>query len=431
MKGINHEKELKSKIKKIDKLIPYPKKLKKNLMNNYFHDLQEELGESVEIPTDLQSNSRQIARQLAKSQEWPIKIADMNKRTFAYIIDVFFSFLFGIISWFFYFLFINITFPHFFETTRSLIPAMTIFLVTMSVFLYTMIFYPFLSEGLFSMTIGKKMMGLIVINDNKLKITWTQSFIRSLTKLFPLLLLFESFVGFYQKNNSQRIMDKIAGTYVIEIRYESIIDQYISQVAKKIPNHTNELLIPLKSLKQEITEAFNNERGQKPIDILGLPDDIAKNIVKSNNWIKNGDFIVFRIFAYLFDLIISLTCASILITIIARYINSIIPNYFIELNTLDKLTVFLFVASIPLYILVFYPIMLEGIYSRTIGKWIFGLWTIDESGIKISWNQAVIRSLTKIFPILLIIDLIYLFTSKSDRRRPLDKIAKTKVVKIN
>ena len=95
------------------------------------------------------------------------------------------------------------------------------------------------------------------------------------------------------------------------------------------------------------------------------------------------------------------------------------------------MTVFLFVASIPLYILVFYPIMLEGIYSRTIGKWIFGLWTIDESGIKISWNQAVIRSLTKIFPILLIIELFYLFTSKSDKRRPLDKIAQTKVVKIN
>ncbi len=423
------EDDLRIKIKNVNKLLPYPQKAKENLINNYFQDLKEEIGESDEIPPDLLINSRQIAKQLAKSQEWPIINASLIKRSIAYIIDLFFSLFFGIMGLIIYFFLINLADPNFYSTERPLLPAMTIFLITMSIPLYTMLFYPFLSEGFFSKTIGKKLTGLIVINDDKLKITWNQALIRSLTKVFPLLLFFESFIGFYQIRNSQRIMDSIANTIVIEINYESMVDQYLSQVVNKIPNHRNELSIPLESLKQEIIEALNTEGIQNPIDIFGFPEDVAKNIVKSSNWKQNDNCTIFRFFAYCLDLIFSIVMGIILTGIIGLYIDSLFPYYFTEINTIGKFFVFLFVASMPLYALVFYPILFEGYYSRTIGKWKFRLWIVDESGIKISWNQAVIRSLTKVFPILLLIEAFYMIKDRTTKRK-LDKIALTRVVKL-
>ena len=426
----NLEKELEGKIKSINKLIPYPKNLKNKLLNNYFKDLQEEITETSKLPDDLKLGSRILAQKLAKSLDWPVNDASLKKRTLAYMIDLPFSFIFSLLIYIVFLFLFNLYNPHFFEITRSFFPALAIFLLTVSTWLYGLLLYPFLFEGIFSTTIGKKLVGLVIINNGGIKITWTQSFIRSITKLFPLLLLFETFIGFYQMKTSQRIMDTIANTRVIEITEKTVIDKYIQKIQNKIPNHKRKIGIPIRNLKIELEEIYEAEGKKNPIEIYGSPDEIAKNMIKSNNLNNYRSATISRILAYLIDLILSIFIGVFIMLIPAEFILSLNRSYFMYVTDIFKLLVVLFIGSIPLYALVFYPIILEGLFSRTIGKWLLGLWIIDESGIKISWNQAVIRSLTKIIPILLIIEVFYLFNSKKENSRPLDRIAKTKVVKI-
>ena len=423
------EKELQAKINNVDKLLPYPKSLKKNLINNYVQDINEEINESNKIPSDLLINPRKVAEQLAKSQEWPIKNASLTKRFLAFIIDLPFSLMIGLIIWILFYQVLVLYDRNFFTTTRATPIALTLFIIQISIWLYGFLFYPLLFEGLFSTTIGKMLVGIIVIDDNGLKITWTQALIRSITKLFPLLLLFETLVGFYQMQGNKRIMDTVANTRVIEISKVSLEDEYIRYVVKKIPNHKKDLVVPLQHLKNELLEILQDKGNKSPYEIYGSPEIVAKSIVQSNNFNQKDGHLLFRTIAYMIDFILSAFIGIILMVIPTGFITSLDPNYFMYLTDLVKFLVFLAVVSIPLYTIIFYPILFEGYYSRTIGKWLFGLWTIDESGIKISWNQAVIRSLTKIIPIMLLIEVFYMFRDKTDKRRFLDKIASTRVVK--
>jgi uncharacterized RDD family membrane protein YckC len=299
----------------------------------------------------------------------------------------------------------------------------------MSTWLYGFLLYSFLFEGLFSITIGKILLRIIVIDGNGIKITWTQALIRSLTKLFPLLLLFETFIGFYQMKGAKRVMDTIANTRVIEISNVSAVDEYILKVRRQIPNHKNDLLLPLEHLKNELEEVLQVEGKKLPYEIYGSPAIVAKTIVQSNKLSYKNTHLFIRSGAYLIDLIASILIGISLMLFPVAFIMSLDPFYFMYITNPIKLLVYLFVVSIPLYTIIFYPILLEGNYSRTLGKLIFKIWVIDESGIKITWNQAVIRSLTKIFPILLLIEVMYMLKNR-DNKRKLDKVAQTRVVKL-
>ena len=266
------EKQLQGKIKSINKLIPYPKGLKYKLLNNYYKDLQEEITETSKLPTDMQVGSRNIAEKLVKSRNWPIKDASLKKRTFAYLIDIPFSLIFSLVAFYIFIGLFTLYDPKFFQTTRSTYPAVTIFIFSVSTLLYGMVFYFFLLEGLFSTTIGKILHGMIVINGNGLKITWTQAFILSLTKLFPLFLFFETLIGFYGNNDSKRIMDGVADTRVIELTTMTAIDEYIQEIKKKIPNHKKKIEIPLNNLQKELEEIKEAEGKKNPIEIYGSPD---------------------------------------------------------------------------------------------------------------------------------------------------------------
>lgn len=424
----DYETILNNKIKKINRLIPYSGQTKQNLLNNYYKDIMEEISETKTIPADLELDNRIIAEKLVKSQEWPIKNASLKKRSLAFIIDLPFSLFVGFILYVLFIVIISFYDNRFFETTRSLFPALTIFILTTSMWLYGFLLYPLVFEGLFSTTVGKLSLGMIVIEDNGLKITWSQALIRSLTKLFPLLLLFETFIGFYQMKDSKRIMDTVATTRVIEISKTSVVDEYILKVRKIIPNHSKDLALPLEHLKNELEEILEAEGNKSPYEIYGSPEIVAKNIVQSNNFSQKNANLVFRSLAYVIDLVLSIVIGVLIMFIPVIFITSLDTYYFMYMTSPIKLLVFLFVVSIPLYSIIFYPMILEGYYSRTPGKWLFRIWTVDESGIKITWNQAVIRSLTKTIPILLFIEVFYMIKDRSTRRK-LDTIALTRVVK--
>jgi uncharacterized RDD family membrane protein YckC len=73
-----------------------------------------------------------------------------------------------------------------------------------------------------------------------------------------------------------------------------------------------------------------------------------------------------------------------------------------------------------------YPIAAEARYGKTLGKHIFGLRVVTESGTRITWLQAVVRNLPIFLQIFVIDALFALFTDKS--QRAFEMLSKTRVV---
>lgn len=93
----------------------------------------------------------------------------------------------------------------------------------------------------------------------------------------------------------------------------------------------------------------------------------------------------------------------------------------------------LFVVSVILILI--YEVVLERVFSRTIGKKVMGLMVVDKSGIQITWAQAVIRNLSKIFELLLSDVVLGMILENQDlkrtqKQRGMDILADTIVVKL-
>jgi uncharacterized RDD family membrane protein YckC len=97
------------------------------------------------------------------------------------------------------------------------------------------------------------------------------------------------------------------------------------------------------------------------------------------------------------------------------------------------------VAYVPLWLFVYllgsttlvavYPMVAEALYGRTLGKHLFGLRVVRESGARISGRQAVVRNLPIFLQIFWIDALFALFTDR--RQRAFELLAKTRVVRVN
>ena len=74
-----------------------------------------------------------------------------------------------------------------------------------------------------------------------------------------------------------------------------------------------------------------------------------------------------------------------------------------------------------------YPIVAEALYGRTLGKHVFGLRVVTESGTRITWLQAVVRNLPIFLQIFVIDALFALFTERS--QRAFELLSKTRVIR--
>jgi uncharacterized RDD family membrane protein YckC len=68
----------------------------------------------------------------------------------------------------------------------------------------------------------------------------------------------------------------------------------------------------------------------------------------------------------------------------------------------------------------------EAVWGRTLGKWLFGLCVVDESGARIGWKSAIIRRIPFYFEFFWI-DAVFAFFTR-DRQRAFDRVAGTRVV---
>ena len=124
-----------------------------------------------------------------------------------------------------------------------------------------------------------------------------------------------------------------------------------------------------------------------------------------------------RTLAYLVDWFVISSILSILAQVLAIVI---IPNsLFIVYNY--------FIFLLPVFI-IFYFVLLEKNKGTTIGKDILDLKVVSEDGTNISYKQAIIRNLSKLYWIPIILDFIIArFASDSDERI-LGQRSKTMVV---
>lgn len=424
------EKIVDSFLKQIHKNIPYFK----SYDNQIFKDIKQDLTDSL-LENENQDISEfigsppEVAKNILKSNDWNFLPASFKIRSIAYLIDLLISFFCGLLSFNLIIIMVNSLSPNFFNTTRSTYPALMIFVLTISIPLYVLLLYPLLFEGYFSTTIGKRIFGLWVVDESGIKINLLQALIRSVTKLLPFLLLIDSLFGVNHRSLYQRTMDQVARTYVITNKLKSDNrNDYINKVIDFIPFHNKEIDIQIDEFKKDFFESINDSDMKDPYLLFGNPRDCAKNILQAINIPYQTSNPVSRIIAYSIDFVISFLLGIVIMLIPMWFVSLFEPNYFQHITDFIQLIVILFIASIPLYSLIFYPIFFEGMFSRTIGKFILRIWTIDESGVKITWQQAFIRSLTKIMPILLIIDILIGIKQNKTFIRALDKYTKTKVV---
>lgn len=208
------------------------------------------------------------------------------------------------------------------------------------------------------------------------------------------------------------------------------IDGYIREVSALLP-YAEALKTPvLEELKKDVQDAMGTEK-RPPSVVFGSPMEVAKNLSIAQNWGSTPAGWGTRFIAFIVDI------ASLLGVFALFFLFQLILVDF-QIDEIHWYTMripfgFLFVG-IPMVIFILgYFIIIEKTFSTTLGKKLLGLIVVDESGIKISWNQSLIRNFTKV-PILtsfLPFDLLFGILSEKTRGRKLrvlDFVAGTKVI---
>lgn len=129
-----------------------------------------------------------------------------------------------------------------------------------------------------------------------------------------------------------------------------------------------------------------------------------------------------RFFAYIIDLVV----VNIIVTIPFRgYLSKFSNNLNLLFGSNDRgLT---YITVLIVLTLIFYFAVLEYKIRQTLGKIIMNIYVISLSNKEISFSQILLRNLTKPFPIVLLVDVSYMFF-KGGNQRLFDVFSRTAVV---
>jgi uncharacterized RDD family membrane protein YckC len=208
------------------------------------------------------------------------------------------------------------------------------------------------------------------------------------------------------------------------------IDRYVEEINALLPYPEDKKRFVLEQLKEDVIDAMGSDK-RPPSVVFGSPKDVAINLSISQDWgISKAGWLP-RTLAFLIDFLI---LTPILIIFLILPLLYLFPD---PITSLDRRLLYIFVnlfVGVPsLIIILIYFAFLEKNFSTTIGKKGFGLIVIHESGIKITWSQAILRNLTKtpLTGLFLILDvLIGMFAEKTrtNKQRVFDLVAGTLVV---
>ena len=208
------------------------------------------------------------------------------------------------------------------------------------------------------------------------------------------------------------------------------IDGYIKEISDLLPYPNNQKTPVLEELRKDVQDAMESEK-RPPSVVFGSPKEVAKNISFAQDWgYKNASWLV-RFVAFIIDII--LTLGVFVSFAVLRFLISESEMTYWYLWHKDFTFGFLFVGIPVIAFLLSYFVIMEKSYSTTLGKRLLGLTVVDESGIRITWNQSLIRNFTKV-PVLttfLPFDLLFGILSEKTqgrKQRVLDFVAGTNVI---
>ncbi|MHA2232258.1 MAG: RDD family protein [Candidatus Hodarchaeales archaeon] len=268
--------------------------------------------------------------------------------------------------------------------------------------------------------------------------------------------------------------------------------EFLNQVSSWLPYRTSrkkewlqELNLGLQTAYEDTpTNLTTSERWNQVFDEFGTPQEVAENLIPTQAEVLPQASYRLRVLAYLVDAIIASSLLFLILFIESQiffatkmdvqyryagfkdeeshFILLILVyytdyasgwelawinyDYFLELLYLAVILllnlpavladipsiygelIFMLFLALNIMIISLYFFVLEGCYGTTIGKSLFRLRVVSETGIRITWHQALVRNLSKFNPQILLLDLLIGWTQKTNRHRGLDVAAKTQVI---
>ncbi len=193
----------------------------------------------------------------------------------------------------------------------------------------------------------------------------------------------------------------------------------------------------LGELRQDVLEAWEDlttqhsdpeERYQALLALFGFPEEAARNLCQANEWHRHRAGFTHRMISYLIDGILSLFMS--VIPLIPVYMFRATEEPHDAPTFVLRLVILLTFGTLSSLAIIGYFIFFEVKFTTTPGKRLLGLKVVSEAGIRITWQQGIIRNFTRIRGELLLLDvLIGKFIMKLDRQRAMDKLAETIVIK--
>lgn len=239
------------------------------------------------------------------------------------------------------------------------------------------------------------------------------------------------------------------------MKIKNTVDQYIEQLDSLLPYPKYKKEGILEEFRIDAELAIKDSDNSDPYTVFGAPRDVAKNLSQGYDWGTQRASWKSRILAYIIDVMIKvlfiiIAAVGLLVALLILFPEKTFqwfdsPDWFSQdgLQVGPDLTLsqgailfilFLLFFGSCILVILGYEIVLERVFSKTIGKKLLRLMAVDNSGIQLTWTQAVIRNLSKIFDLLLIDVVLGMILEKQDpqktqKQKGMDILAETIVVK--
>jgi uncharacterized RDD family membrane protein YckC len=212
-----------------------------------------------------------------------------------------------------------------------------------------------------------------------------------------------------------------------EMREVTAIDRYVREVLHYIPSPARRARIEA-DLRSHFQAAM--ESGDSPSAVIGRmgdPREVAEELMAGAELYYAGHWA--RLAAFAVDLAVSVAVVAPLVFMGVLAAN-LVPREPDGLGYLVGAALIGTAASagmLAIGVFVMYFPILEARFGQTLGKRLFSLHTVRDTGIAIGYKEAFIRRLPYYFDFLLLDALFVFFTSK--RQRAFDIVARTVVIK--
>lgn len=230
-----------SYMKDVERYFPYSKMKKKRALEHIRNEVIEAINDSEDPLYETMGYPEVLAKNFSGNYDWKVENATTTCRLGAFIIDSILTLIIGIfclgilgVYWFNFFYgdtsYIGkvVLAPNGSGSYSPIDIDMLVIEIPLVVLIITCYYltfgHTFILESRRSKTIGKKIMGLVVIDTSGIRITKSQAITRNISKLIPGLLVIEMLV----RKTNQRFSEVISESKVIQENENEDYHRFIS-----------------------------------------------------------------------------------------------------------------------------------------------------------------------------------------------------------